>query len=124
MPVNGPAMSRFSMHVSYVSRKSGSSAVRHAAYRAGERIWDERANRTRDFRDKRDVVHAEILAPGDAPQWMRDRSRLWNGVEAAERRKDSRLAQEVYVSIPREVRPGKRIEAVREFVQQTFVAKE
>ncbi len=111
------------MQVSYVSRKSGSSAVRHAAYRAGERIWDERANRTRDFRNKRDVVHAEILAPGDAPPWMRDRSRLWNGVEAAERRKDSRLAQEVYVAIPREVRPEKRIEAVREFVQKTFVAK-
>ena len=111
------------MHVSYVSRRAGSSAVRHAAYRAGERIWDERASRMRDYTAKRDVVHAEILAPGGTPEWMRDRSRLWNGVEAAERRKDSRLAQEVYVAIPREVRPEKRVDAIREFVQDTFVAK-
>ena len=123
VPVNCPAMPPFSMHVSYVSRRAGSSAVRHAAYRAGERIWDERASRMRDYTTKLDVVHAEVLAPGGTPEWMRDRSRLWNGVEAAERRKDSRLAQEVYVAIPREVRPEKRVDAIREFVQDTFVAK-
>lgn len=111
------------MQVSTVSRRAGASAVRHAAYRAAERIWDERANRTRDYTAKADVVHAEILSPEGTPDWMQDRARLWNGVEAAERRKDARLAREVYVAIPREVAPEKRLDAIREFVKETFVAK-
>ena len=115
-------MPRFSIQIETVSRKKGSSAVRHAAYRAGQRIRDERYNRTRDFTAKSDIVHAEIVAPPDAPVWALDRSRLWNRVEAAERRKDSRLAQEVYVAIPREVDEEKRVEAIREFVQETFVS--
>ena len=32
---------------------------------------------------------AEILASQDAPAWVHDRARLWNQVEAAERRKDA-----------------------------------
>ena len=116
-------MSRFSVNVSYVSRRKGSSAVRHAAYRAGERIWDERASRTRDYTGKADVIHAEIVTPQGAPAWTQERSRLWNRVEATERRKDSRLAQEVYVAIPREVLPERRVRAVREFVEETFVSK-
>ena len=116
-------MPLFSIQVSTVSRRAGASAVRHAAYRAGEQIWDERARRTRDYARKADVVHAEILAPDGTPDWMQDRARLWNGVEAVERRKDARLAQEVYVAIPRAVAPEKRLDAIREFVKETFVAK-
>ena len=48
---------------------------------------------------------AEILAPRAAPEWAQDRARLWNGVEAAERRKDAQVAREVRVAIPRELRP-------------------
>ena len=116
-------MAIFVLQVSTVSRKSGSTLVRHAAYRAGARLRDDRARRTQDYRQKSDVVHREILTPVAAPGWMRDREGLWNGAEAAERRRDARLAQEVYLAIPREIPEERRGQAVGEFVRETFVAK-
>jgi len=116
-------MPRFSIQIDKVSRRTGASSVRHAAYRAGARLRDERLGRTHDYRGKTDVLHSEILAPREAAGWMHDRSRLWNAVEARERRKDARLAQEIYISVPREIRPDRRIETVREFVRESFVSK-
>lgn len=116
-------MAVFSLNVRKISRGAGSSAVRHAAYRAGERLHDRRAGRSHDYTSKRDVVYREIVAPKGAPDWARDRERLWNRVEETERRKDARLAQEVYVSIPREIRADRRADAIREFAQTVFVDK-
>ncbi len=116
-------MALFSMNVSHVSRRTGAHIVRYAAYRAGERLKDHETGRTHDYTSKSDVLHKEILAPEGAPDWARDRERLWNTAERAERRRDSRLAQEVYVAIPREIPPDRRLRAVREFAKETFVAR-
>ena len=55
------------------------------------------------FGGRRDVLHAEIRAPAHAPAWCLERGALWNAVEAAEKRKDARLAKEIEFSIPREL---------------------
>ena len=39
----------------------------------------------------------EILLPDGAPDWMADRQKLWNAVEAAEKRKDAQLAREFHI---------------------------
>lgn len=116
-------MAIYALQFSSVSRRAGASAVRHAAYRAGERLRDERRGRTHDFSGKADVVHREILAPPCAPGWVRDRTELWNRVETRERRWDARLAHEVYVAIPREIPPSRWEAAVQDFVQNHFVAR-
>ena len=46
-----------------VSRANGSSAVASAAYRAAERLTDERLGRDHDFTSKAGVVHSEIMLP-------------------------------------------------------------
>ena len=119
----GTDMAVYALQIRTVSRRAGSSAVRYAAYRAGERLRDERARRVHDYTAKQDVQHQEIVAPERAPDWVRDREQLWNRVEARERRYDSRLAQEVYVAIPRELPPERRAAAVRDFVREHFVAR-
>ena len=100
-------MSIFHLTVRSVSRASGRSAVAAAAYRAGECLTNDRDGRTHDYTNK-PVVEAFILAPTDAPEWSRDRARLWNAAEAAEKRKDAKVAREYELALPAEVDAAER----------------
>jgi Ti-type conjugative transfer relaxase TraA len=104
-------------------RSAGRSAVAAAAYRAAARIFDERIGRTYDYSSKAGVIHSEILLPEGAPGRWRDRSTLWNEVEALERRKDAQLAREIELSLPRELSSAEAIALARDFVCEQFVAQ-
>jgi hypothetical protein len=77
-------MAIFHFSVQVISRAAGRSAVAAAAYRAGERLHDERLDRDHDFRARSGVEHSEILLPEGAPERLSDRQTLWNAVEAVE----------------------------------------
>jgi ATP-dependent exoDNAse (exonuclease V) alpha subunit len=102
-------------------RSGGHSATHAAAYRSGERLTDTRTGKTFDYGRKQGIVHAEILAPSEAPSWVQDRAQLWNAVELTEKRKDAQLAREIELSLPRELSPAQRLELVRSFVREQFV---
>ncbi|GAM04980.1 Ti-type conjugative transfer relaxase TraA [Novosphingobium sp. MBES04] len=104
-----------------ISRAAGSSAVAAAAYRSASRLHDARLERSHDFTNKAGVVHSEVLLPEHAPDEWHDRERLWNDVEAAEKRKDAQLSREVEFAIPREMKQADGIELARDFVQREFV---
>ena len=106
-----------------VSRANGSSAVASAAYRAAERLTDERLGRDHDFTNKAGVVHSEIMLPEGAPERLADREALWNTVEAGEVRKDAQLARDVEFAIPREMNEADGIQLARDFVAREFVAR-
>jgi Ti-type conjugative transfer relaxase TraA len=116
-------MAIFHLSVKVISRSSGRSAVAAAAYRGVERLHDERLDRDHDFTNKDGVVHSEVMLPEGAPEEFADRGKLWNAVEAAEKRKDAQLAREVEFAIPRELSQEQGIELAREFVEAEFVAK-
>lgn len=116
-------MAIYHFSVKVISRASGRSSIAAAAYRAGERLHDERLDRDHDFRAKAGVEHSEIMLPEGAPEQWRDRERLWNDVEAFEKRKDAQLAREVEFSIPREMTKAEGIELARDFVAREFVAR-
>jgi len=54
-------MAIYHYHKKFVSRSKGQSATAAAAYRAGERVHDEREGRTLDYTRKRDVIHTQIF---------------------------------------------------------------
>ena len=116
-------MAIFHLSVKVISRSSGRSAVAAAAYRGAERLHDERLDRDHDFTNKDGVVHSEVLLPEGAPEEFADREKLWNAVEAAEKRKDAQLAREVEFAIPRELTKEQGIELAREFAEAEFVEK-
>ena len=84
---------------------------------------DERLGRGFDFRRHLGVVYTDILAPANAPDWMRDRAQLWNAVEKAEKRKDSQLARSLDIALPYELSLDRNIELLRGFVQEQWVDK-
>ncbi|MDF0490182.1 MULTISPECIES: Ti-type conjugative transfer relaxase TraA [Sphingomonas] len=114
-------MAIYHFSVQVIGRASGRSSVAAAAYRAGERLHDERLDRDHDFRARAGVEHSEIMLPEGAPERLSDRETLWNEVEATEKRKDAQLAREVEFAIPREMSKAEGIELARDFVQAEFV---
>lgn len=46
---------------------------------------------------------------------------LWNSVEKIEKSKNSQLAREIEIALPKELNRGKQIELVREYVKENFV---
>lgn len=110
------------LNIKTFGRAGGSSAVSAAAYRAGERIQDERTGRTYDHSERQDVMHKEIVLPGkfadDDMSWAKDRSSLWNSAENAETRKNARVAREYLVALPVELSPQQRVGLVKGFSQE------
>ena len=114
-------MAIYHLRASVISRSQGRSATAAIAYRVAERITDRRTGLVFDYAAKAGVEHAEILAPSHAPDWVSDRSELWNRVEEAETRKNSQVAREVRVALPDELSHAERVELVRGFAQAQFV---
>jgi len=104
-----------------ISRANGSSAVASAAYRSASRLHDERLDRHHDFSNKAGVVHSEVMLPDGAAEHLSDRERLWNDVEAGEKRIDAQLAREIEFAIPRELDQAEGIRLAQEFVHAEFV---
>jgi len=104
-----------------ISRSNGRSSTGAAAYRAGERIHDERTGITFDYSRKSGVAHSEIMAPANAPEWVTNRAKLWNTVEQIEKRKDSQVCREIEVALPIELTNDQQNELIRNFVQKNFV---
>jgi len=113
-------MATYFLRAKHVSRGKGARVTRAAAYRAGERIRDERTSEVYDYSDRRDVAYKEVILPAELSArpdmaWTQDRSTLWNAAEHAGLRRNSRLARELLVLIPPELNPAERTNLVRTF---------
>ena len=115
-------MAIFRLQITAIGRNHGRRATAAAAYRAGERIRDERSGELHNFSHRKDVLHTEILLPAhlsDADvHWARDRSRLWNAAEQAETRRTARVAREFQVNLPAELSAEQRLKLARTFSQE------
>ena len=88
-----------------VNRSSGRTSVASMAYRAGEKLKDERTGLTHDFTKKSGVAHTEIISNLDIDI---DRNQLWNLAEQSENRKDARTAREWVIALPDELNADQR----------------
>jgi ATP-dependent exoDNAse (exonuclease V) alpha subunit len=114
------------------------SVVAKAAYRSGQSLKDERADKTFNYRSRtQEVAYSEIMSPDTAPDWLKSqaqvsdagakkqreqRQQLWNAIERVERRKDSQLAREFVLSLPRQLDRTQQIELVRDWCAAEFVS--
>jgi Ti-type conjugative transfer relaxase TraA len=105
-----------------VSRHSGRSVVAAAAYRSGQSLTEEATGIDHNYTRKEGVEHSEILAPEGVPEWVADRSALWNAVELIEKRRDAQLAREIEIGLPIELDDQQQVELLREYVKREFVA--
>jgi len=108
------------LHVKTFGRGQGSSVTKAAAYRAGERIRDERSGAVHDYTKRTDVAHAEIVLPEEYAgraelDRARNRSTLWNVSQQSGKFWNSRIGREVLVLMPEGLTPAQRVALVRTF---------
>lgn len=115
-------MAIFNMSFSNISAGKLRGAVASAAYRSGEKLFDEKENRGY-FYARRVTPEAFILTPENAPEWASDRQKLWNEVEKKDRKANSRYAKEFNVALPVELTNEEQKTLITKFVQETFVDK-
>jgi ATP-dependent exoDNAse (exonuclease V) alpha subunit len=114
-------MALYLLSIKAISRNQGSSSVEAAAYRSGEKLYNEREDIIFDFTRKKGIIHTEILLPENAPPKFSNRQTLWNAVERAEKRRDSRTAREIVLALPRELTLETSKALVRKFVSVCFI---
>lgn len=78
------------------TRSKSPPTTASAAYQSGERLYDERTNRTKDYNDKRGVIYTEIMLPDNAPREYADRNTLWNAVEKSETNWNAQMARKLH----------------------------
>lgn len=100
------------------SRHGRKSSVAAAAYRAGERLKDERTGKVYDYTRKKEVVYSEIMCPDQAPSFFYDRASLWNSVEQVEKQDNAQLYREFELALPRELSTEHQILAARKFFRK------
>ncbi len=115
-------MAIFHCDFDLVKRSSGQSSVSSAAYRSAEKIVDRRTGVTHDYTRKKGVIHSEIIKPENANEWASDRHLLWNEVEASEIRKDSQLAREIKVALPKELTKDQWLTLLRNYINDQFTS--
>ena len=112
------------LEIRIVQRSKGSSAVAGAAYQAGEKLFSEYDQKSKDHRRKQpEVVYTEILLPANAPPEYADRATLWNSAEEAEKQWNAQLARRFVLALPREVPLEKCPQMLKEYCEEQFVSK-
>lgn len=90
------------LSVSPISRAAGRSATAAAAYRLGIEIVDERTGERHDYTRRQGVEWSGVVG------WKHSAAHLSNAIEAAEKRKDAKVARDVIVALPAESTPEQR----------------
>ena len=113
-------MAIFHISFSNISAGKGRSAIASAAYRSGEKLFDDKECR-RYFYARSVIPESFILTPKNAPEWASDREKLWNEVEKNDRKSNSRYAKEFNVALPVELSESEQKELLTKYVQENFV---
>ncbi|NBD31535.1 MAG: MobA/MobL family protein [Cyanobacteria bacterium] len=113
-------MAIYHLNLKHISRGKGGSACAAAAYISASEIDDQRLGKTHNYRRKEQVDYTQIIAPSYAPDWVTQREKLWNEVEARDNRRNSRPASQIEVALPIELSHDQQKELVREFVEKNL----
>ena len=112
------------LEIRIVQRSKGSSAIAGAAYQAGEKLFSEYDQKSKDHRRKQpEVVYTEIMLPTNAPPEYADRATLWNSAEEVEKQWNSQLARRFVLALPREVPLEMCPQMMQEYCREHFVSK-
>ena len=113
-------MAIFHISFSNISAGKGRSAIASAAYRSGEKLFDDKEGRSY-FYARSVMPESFILTPKNAPVWANNRQNLWNEVEKKDRKSNSRYAKEFNVALPVELSNEEQKELLTKYVQENFV---
>ncbi len=116
----------FMLRVTNINRAT-KNIVASASYRSDEALYSERTDEKIKFKNHIVKPESMILTPQHAPEWTKNRQRLWNEVDKVEKNnaktKNPRLAKEVLLSLPNDFDREVQTELTKDFIKSEFVDK-
>ena len=116
----------FMLRVTNINRAT-KNIVASASYRSDEALYSERTDEKIKFRNHTVKPESMILTPQNAPEWTKDRQRLWNEVDKVEKHNaktnNPRLAKEILLSLPNDFDREVQTELTKDFIKSEFVDK-
>lgn len=113
-------MAIYHCSVDVISRSKGHSSTAAAAYRAGDKIKDERTGELHDYTRKRNCAANGIVLPEGAPAEFADREKLWNAAEKTEKRSDAQVCRSFDMALPNNMPEDLQEQLIQEFCQEQF----
>lgn len=114
----------FMLRVTHINRAT-KNIVASASYRSDEALYSERTDEKIKFRNHIIKPESMILTPQHAPEWTKDRQRLWNEVDKVEKHNaktnNPRLAKEILLSLPNDFDREVQTELTKDFIKSEFV---
>ena len=90
-------MAMYHCSVKTIGRSGGSNVVNSAAYRSGEKLYEQQLDKTFYYSGKAmDVMHKEIMAPDKSPEWVKDRERRKKKRFAISKRSRDIITKRIY----------------------------
>ena len=99
------------------------SVVKAAAYRTGDELTREKTGEVINYGRKAGILHTELMGFANAPTWVKNRSQVWNKIEAVETKANNRQAREIVLALPWEFDLETHKELVRDFVAQNLTSR-
>lgn len=96
-------MAIYHCSISNVSRAKGSSSCATLAYISGEKVHDDRLDKTYQYARSERVLETGTILPVSAPAEYANAETLFNAIEKHETNDNARTAKKIQVALPHEL---------------------
>ena len=116
-------MAIYHCSISNVSRAKGSSSCATLAYISGEKVHDDRLDKTYQYARSERVLETGTILPDSAPAEYANAEALFNAVEKHETADNARTAKKIQVALPRELELAEQKKIIEDYIRNNL-AKE
>jgi len=110
----------FHCSCSNVSRASGGSACASLAYISGEKVFDERINKSHNFGHKDRILATDTIIPDFAPGKFNNPETLFNEIELLDSAINARTAKKITLALPKELNLDFQKQCVQNFIKNNL----
>lgn len=109
-------MAIYHCSISNVSRAKGASSCATYAYISGEKIYDDRLNKTFNYSHKERVLKTVTILPKNAPAEYADPKKMFNSIEKKLTADNARTAKKIEVALPKELSLEEQQQILNEYI--------
>lgn len=113
-------MAIYHCSISNVSRAKGSSSCATLAYISGEKVHDDRLDKTYQYARSERVLETGTILPVSAPAEYANAETLFNAIERNETNDNARTAKKIQVALPHELNLSEQKKIIEDYIRNNL----
>lgn len=114
-------MAIYHCSISNVSRAKGSSSCATLAYISGEKVHDDRLDKTYQYARSERVLESGTILPDSAPSEYANAEMLFNAIEKHETADNARTAKKIEVALPHELSLSEQKKIIEDYIRNNLI---